>query len=225
MSQTAPKYPQSFYELLTVPGVVPMLERLNANLAALTAQVSKIQPETVVQQAQASGSTVALPAASVRLPLTIHDIVLAALEAGETQNLYVYDDDYIVTVAPGAVNIQSFPTYGRPTTIIGSLNASADEYSATGLLTVQVFVDGTPVSGPNATSAIQLTGPKSVTIAQYAVAKTEVQVVTANLMTVNANLNFQGVQAVMSADFYKNTAEPLLNQYGFASLKRLIGQS
>ncbi len=220
---------QTPWEEFQVPGVVPLLQRIAqgqdrlaqaveqmaAGQQALAASIGAVNPTTP------SVTTAPAPVAMVRLPLTVNDILRSAVESGDTGNLAVYDNDYIITVGAGATVVQIFPTYSRPTAIIGDLTASASAYDASGLLTVQIFVDGNPVAGPSATSAVPLTGPKVVSFSQYSIAQTEVQVVVTNLTAGNVDCNFQGVQVSMSAEFFKQHFAPLLKRFGFAGLSSL----
>ncbi len=226
-------YPQSFWEALSVPGVVPQLEALNANVSALAKLLQGIAPSGTAQAQEqaatanpsASGAGFAAPSGpipTVKVPLTIADILQAAFEAGDTGSLFVYDNDYIVTVPAGQTVIQSFPTYGNPTAILGHLNYTASAYDDTGLLTIQVFVDGNPAAGPDATSALQVTGPKSFSIAQYTISKTEVEIVVFNETSGNVDFNFWAIQAVLNPVFYQNVVQPLLNKYGFPAMQALV---
>lgn len=213
---------QTPWEELQVPGVVPLLQQINAGLVALTREVRQQQAAPPAQV------PVRVPApfggAAVELPLTVKAIMDAAFAAGDTGDLFVYDNDYNITVPAGATVIQTFPTYGNPAAIIGDLTYVSDTVTFDGTLTIQVFVDGSPAAGPNATSALQVTtSTKSFGIAQYAISKSEAQIVVYNGTPGNVTMNFYTVRAIMSPNFYKNTVAPLLAKYGFSALTALLG--
>lgn len=203
------------WEDLQVPGMVPLLEALNAHVETLARAL----------QEQPARPAVPVTMAEVELPLTLETIRRTAIEADMPAAFAVYDNDYIVAIPPNSVNVQSFPTYGNPATVIGGLHISSDSYSATGEITVQIYFDSYPILGAN---GLQLTGPKGgpgsgSRTADYGTALTEIRVVTTNNTPALIHVNFAAVQAVMTADFYQRQYQPLIEQYGFAALRRLVG--
>ncbi len=222
MSRTPP---ETFWERLKDPGVIPLLTQINENILALAHAFENVASLSTAGQGGAQTLLKsALPNRTVALPLNVHDILAAAIAAGDTGDLVVFDNDYNITVPAGSTSVQTFPTFGRPTSIIGDLSYVSDTVTFDGSLTIQVFIDGSPAAGPTATSALQVTtATKSFGIAQYAVAKTEVQIVVFNTTPGNVTLNFYGIQAVMSPTFYQSKVAPLLANYGFSALTALLG--
>ena len=218
---------QTVWERLQVPGIVPLLERLNADLENLTRTLQRRQAAQPMQTVQ---PRVKVPptiiGAMVELPLTL-PVVLRGTSADQVQDAFVrYRQDFIVAIPPGTTNVQTFPVYGHPMTMLTSPEITCDFYSPD--ILVQLFVDGVPVAGLYGSGGMPLTGPKGgqpgENVVSYGIAKVDTQIVTTNGTDTLIHINYAATVAYMEPYFYKETYLPLVDQLGFNSLRRLLGR-
>jgi hypothetical protein len=224
-----PQYPETLWEELQVPGVVPLLGQIRDDLASMLTAIQDVTGElkavagalAAIPTATAGGTTtggrlpVPLPALTLPISPKILNEMLNAANIPGVSKMGVWKLD--VTVPAGSTVEVTFPVLpGTVHVFMAPLGVSATFYSD--LISADVDVDGMDVTP--SPYEYPITGADEIELGQYFYMRTGMQARITNGSTTTTTITFAVQAMAIQKDFFESLYPVILN-FGVNLLREL----